>query len=142
MSDFLPYLVLFLAVSTLLYFYLKKPRDFSEAPRKPSFFSFQKPHGWRLYVIKTDEFNSDGTYRPSLIEHLNASDRIQLAYDSVEKKIEVLTPFNKTVGYLPKSATERVKNYLANHRIGEITVARKRERGDHTELLIEIEVKP
>jgi hypothetical protein len=94
-----------------------------------------------LRAIRTDEFNADETYRPTLIEHLNTNDKLELEYIAEEKLVAIIDPHHHILGYLPKSATEKMKRNLEEGRVGKIMVLKKGENGEHPELVLVIDIR-
>lgn len=144
MADYLPYAVLFVGLSILLYFYLKRPRDYTgdSKEKRSANHKIQDPHGWALRLIHTNGHNTDGSSRPSLIEMMHLKDEVTLHYNLDEQCYEVQNRRGQTLGCLPHNSTDRVRMYQAAGRIGRISIKDKSDAGTNPKLVLEIEVKP
>lgn len=144
MKDYLPYAILFVGLSILLYFYLKRPRNYTGEVKEKRVVNHQvqDPHGWTLRLTHTNGHNTDESSRAMLIETMNLTDEVTLHYNLEEQCYEAQNRRGQTLGFLPRNSTDRVRMYQAAGRIGRIRIKDKEDNGTNPKLVLEIEVKP
>jgi hypothetical protein len=143
MKDYASFVIVAAVLLVLVYRFIIRPRKprGKVADKKANHLA-PDPHAWVLRAIKTDGPNSDGSSRNFLIESLNPLDTVYLQFNLEEKCYEIQTRRKQTLGLLPHSSSDKIRNYEAAGKIGKVTVKSKGGSVEHPELVIEIQVKP
>jgi len=138
---FLAFIALFSSAMFFYFFLSRHPQNRNANRKSKHGFQLGRSKGWTLRAIRTGEFNADETYRPTWIENLNTSDKLELEYIAEEKLVAIIDPHHHILGFLPKSATEKMKRHLEEGRVGKIMVLKKGENGEHPELVLVIDIR-